>query len=100
MHGSSSPFSSSSLEQFSLEPWKKRDGENLTLKGIVLGEEKPRDTKMNKNEVCLAFKCPNFRPLCLNEGASMWKDARGFALAKDLYLIELEGMPNGALGSP
>ena len=49
MHRSSNLSSSSSLELFSLEPWRKRDGENLTWKGRVFGEEKLGKTEMKKN---------------------------------------------------
>ena len=69
MHRSSSLSFSSSLEGFSLDPWRKRDGESLTRKGRVFGEEKLGNTKMKKNDVQWLIKCPNIWPLRLSKAS-------------------------------
>ena len=63
--------------------------------------------EMNKNDVRLALKCPNFGPLLLGEvafalvkGLECGK-TQGVRLNEGLFAIgKPQGMPNGDLGSP
>ena len=66
---------------------EERYGKTL-VKNRVLREGKlGNNCEMNKNEVCLALKCPNFGPLCLCEAT--------FTLAKGPECGKTQGIRRG-----